>query len=695
MQIFALRLCLYILLVMSCKRKESDTLLGFAAKAPKLSVRRLEEILKSSASPQGDQHFCRELEKSLDINTPCGKLLVRVPLPMLDGPDYMWLVCNPFAFLYLRCQRSVGFARFLFRHLKESENKLKGSIALYSDESAHGNQLRHDSVNELQCIYWAVCQLPSWFRVRKHGWFYFGFLHTTVQHNVRGDLSGLMKLTMNRFYQQGGFNFQVGFFLPIGDTGSRQLVQLDFECMVQDEKAHKGVSSVKGAAGWRCCLRCTNVWNVLDKTTLSNGNHHFAHAVPSQFKVHTRDTFFKAVDEVSRQREVLNKTKFEKLQKENGVTWCPDGLVMDTYMRKHFCPPLNTYWDPMHCLLASSGVSQYEVNGFCHACVSIGVAPEMLDEFSNRVVWPKGRRMELPKLFFQKRMAKAGGHIRAFAAEVLSAVTVLVWFFKLVLQPKKRLTDHGHCIQLLAAIHCILFSLGDKAVPLADLLDSLMIVHHHLYLKIYGEDMAKPKFHYCYHLGECLRLFGVNLNCFKMERMHSFAMQVAAHLAAHQEGYILRRVIKSALDDFEDNDFKEVYLVKPKPRPDLQDCFRPLVPDIGTNVFASDEICCGDMGHVCAGHLVVVRSGASGFRLGKAEFFVSCSVLASTEVHFFVGAAMFRQNTVVELEWSPVGGGVQFANCSDMKFVVPFVHAGHDSVIPLLPNEEIMDARLA
>jgi hypothetical protein len=220
------------------KRGMVDTTL-ILAKAPKLSLNTLEKALLESAGVQGRPK--RDLIESLQINTPCGKLLTEVALPMKEGPDYMWLVCNPFAFLWLRCHRSAKFASFLFSRLRQGEidNHLNGSIALYSDESVHGNQKRHDSANELQCIYWSICQLPSWFRMRKHGWFYFGFLHTSVQHEVRGDLSGLMKHTLRFFYQETHLNFATGIFLPMGIAESVKFVQFVFECFVQDEKAHK------------------------------------------------------------------------------------------------------------------------------------------------------------------------------------------------------------------------------------------------------------------------------------------------------------------------------------------------------------------------------------------------------------------------------------------------------------------------
>ena len=128
---------------MTSAKRRIDDQIAVAAKAPKLSLLRLQEVLQTNGV------LCRSMSDALDISTPFGKLLVTLRLPMIDGSNYNWLVCNPFAFLHLRCQRSERFARLLFDSLKTINDQVHGTIALYSDESCHGNQLRHDSVNEL------------------------------------------------------------------------------------------------------------------------------------------------------------------------------------------------------------------------------------------------------------------------------------------------------------------------------------------------------------------------------------------------------------------------------------------------------------------------------------------------------------------------------------------------------------------
>ena len=174
----------------------------------------------------------------MDIHTPVGPLLVDLKVPLIDGePDLQWLVCNPIALIYLLCQKSLKFSLLLLHSLLLVGDLYCGGLALYTDEATHGNQMRFDMSNELQCIYWCVPQLPSWFRRRKRGWFLYGFLRTDIQHKVIGGLPGLMRITLRHFYNPAGFNFAVGMSIPMGPGGNSVSIKLPFKCFVQYENA--------------------------------------------------------------------------------------------------------------------------------------------------------------------------------------------------------------------------------------------------------------------------------------------------------------------------------------------------------------------------------------------------------------------------------------------------------------------------
>ena len=132
---------------------------------------------------------------------------------------------------------------------------------MYSDECNTGNQKRPDADSDMQCLYWTFPCLPEWHHARETGLAYLGFLKVETQHQLLGDLSGVLKRCLNFFHNKCGFGFASGVQMPIGNTGEEFCLKAKFLCFVQDEKAHKYTASVKGASGWSCCINCMNIYN--------------------------------------------------------------------------------------------------------------------------------------------------------------------------------------------------------------------------------------------------------------------------------------------------------------------------------------------------------------------------------------------------------------------------------------------------
>ena len=205
----------------------------------KLSLRQLSAVLRGSTDDGWkNDKIRRELRKQVDRHTPRGPLLVELRVPRINGlPDLQWLVCNPFALLHILVTESPSFRSLLLHSLVSSGDSYRGALALYSDETTPGNQLRPDKSTELQCVYWCIPQLPDWFRVRELGWFHYGFLRTDIQDIVQGGMSGLLRIVLKHFYNPSGFNFEVGVLVSLMSGGGTVLIKLDFMGFMQDEKA--------------------------------------------------------------------------------------------------------------------------------------------------------------------------------------------------------------------------------------------------------------------------------------------------------------------------------------------------------------------------------------------------------------------------------------------------------------------------
>ena len=105
-------------------------------------------------------------------------------------------------------------------------------------------------------------------------------------------------------------------------------------------------------------------------------------------------------DKLAHQHGQIGKGKFEELEKAYGLKYEPGGIVYDAYVRSIYNPIDNTFWDPMHILVASSGVAQYEGNGFLYVAVhEFGVSLEDIDAWSKELRWPARNTTACVKVF--------------------------------------------------------------------------------------------------------------------------------------------------------------------------------------------------------------------------------------------------------------------------------------------------------
>ena len=110
---------------------------------------------------------------------------------------------------------------------------------------------------------------------------------------------------------------------------------------------------------------------------------HISLAQPSEFDLHTPASFSEMVDilETAHRQEGWSNTRLEELGKACGINYDPDSIIFDKSLRSVINPIDSTYWDWMRGLVASGGVAQLEVNGFCHAIVHAGTSLESIDQF--------------------------------------------------------------------------------------------------------------------------------------------------------------------------------------------------------------------------------------------------------------------------------------------------------------------------
>ena len=126
--------------------------------------------------------------------------------------------------------------------------------------------------------------------------------------------------------------------------------------MIQDEEAHKNLWSVKGASGFKACICCRNVVRTPRyKLAGSVYAKNLQGALPRDFDLHTPETFAHMVDDLESSYPLLAPGRFKDKEKASGVGYHPQSILHDPLLKRHLNPVKHTYWDWMHCLVASGG----------------------------------------------------------------------------------------------------------------------------------------------------------------------------------------------------------------------------------------------------------------------------------------------------------------------------------------------------
>ena len=126
----------------------------------------------------------------------------------------------------------------------------------------------------------------------------------------------------------------------------------------------------------------------------------------------------------------MGPTVLKEAQQVTGVKYCREGWLFDPLASSVFVPPYCMYVDYMHGYVSAGGVGQYELNQTAlQICVHVpNIQLPGIDAWVGGVQLPRGFA-KLPATFFQDRVVdRAGAHIKAFAAECLTAI-ILPGFF--------------------------------------------------------------------------------------------------------------------------------------------------------------------------------------------------------------------------------------------------------------------------
>ena len=502
----------------------------------------------------GDKNKLREeLLSCLEESGPAGAILASTELTLADGTQHTWSYLRPGAILAKMCSLNGAFAL---------------RVACYQDEIKPGNVLRPDAGRTLCCLYWCLMDLPSWALARTGGWVHFATFPYKLLDKLPGGYSSLFARMLNVLEaDQGHFTLFAAPGLPIRAPSGNFWAKGCFGLVVSDEKALKEVWSLRGASGTKPCVFCKNIVGHMDKEAVAEHAYlvHYSSSSPNRFDQHTRGTFRAMVDNLEDLRD--HPAQLKRLGQLYGLTYSPQGVLWDPVQKARLCPPLQTQYDWMHVLIACGGLAQYEVNEWVKLVAAAGVSLAQLDRFARKIRMPKVLG-KLHESFFQSRVSQEPNTcIKCFGGELLLAAPILELFMQMCVRPASILEEHCQCLQHLLNILALL-GLHSAVLPRTATLRAEIVSHNDLFRRLYP-NCVKPKFHWMYHLADCIERFRVNLCCFAPERKHRSVKELAAHVTNHHLAtHVTTRLGYDTLQFFQDEQhaFEAMNASKGKPK---------------------------------------------------------------------------------------------------------------------------------
>ena len=187
-------------------------------------------------------------------------------------------------------------------------------------------------------------------------------------------------------------------------------VRLRFACFICDCKGLWEIVSAKGASGSKPCFECVNEYGRADAGLDLDHMVHSPEADDRKFDHCDPATSTEMADVLAAAVGVLDNDAFDLLQQTFGMKYDSKGLPWDLEMREVAQLPDCIFWDSQHCLYSSSGVFQFQTNGFIWALKDRGITTADLDTFTSTVTLPRSHE-RMKNDFFTRRGGEKGRSI--------------------------------------------------------------------------------------------------------------------------------------------------------------------------------------------------------------------------------------------------------------------------------------------
>ena len=214
-------------------------------------------------------------------------------------------------------------------------------------------------------------------------------------------------------------------------------------------------------AGLKPCISCKNIVN---RVRVNNNGY----LQPlwccdyEKFDLHTNASIYEAVDLLRAQKNVLNKSKFDELQKFLGINYDEESLLFCDELRTIVQPRDACIRDWMHTLV-SGGVAGTEISLLLQE-LQKHVPLSMITEYALCYNMPRSQGQPSADWFTAKRISDDQMRTPA-ASDNLAIVELLNAFITDVIMPTGVAPEHCKCFALLTNMIVILKLGAENSMP--------------------------------------------------------------------------------------------------------------------------------------------------------------------------------------------------------------------------------------
>ena len=485
--------------------------------------------MNSRVANEGRWQVTQSTTAQMEEYTPYGEMRKEFEVPRHTGGNLTIEYCCPFAWLHT----VLSLHEKLYNMLMQCATGGRGKLCFYADETKPGNVLRPELARSFTCVYWCIANLPDWFRAKLCAWNVICIIPSVVMKQIKGGLSMVYDRVPDIFWSEEGWNFsRLG--LVARDTHFK--FEYGFFCV--DEKAEKEILGITGACGTRMCVSCVNCVRLRQEQIQGTCLTHFTEQDMSKFSKQTSAMLEATHAQLEAASTELSASAFKLLESSLGMKY-KQCVVLRGVHKRMLDMPASRYSDWFHNLYASGGIFQYSINQVVLDMLDAGYSCDDIERIQTHVVEHAGAT-RLRATFFEDRVVRdRGAHIKAFASEVMSAITVVDFVLDTLAEPTLR--KQRRLFALMREITDLL-NAGDSAVAHAAYIDELLSEHNRLFLRMYPQ-CAKPKHHLCRHTKDALLYHKVNVSCNACERLHRRSKALALHAYRKFENTLLRRLV--------------------------------------------------------------------------------------------------------------------------------------------------------